>query len=101
MPLAMVINLYNDENEIKATFTRTFVPWRLLKEAVKLSKQLNKNDLTEDDVNDLASLVVSAFGDKFTVEELTNGADIGEMTTVLNQIIARASGGIQNPTLPG
>lgn len=95
----MQITLYGPDDEIKATFTRSFVPWKLLKVAIRLMKTIDLENLSEDDVDAIASLVVETFGDKFTLEELNNGADIPEMVAVLQTIISKASGGL-NPTLP-
>jgi hypothetical protein len=96
------ITLYGEDSEAKANFSRSFVPWRLLKAAIRLAKSLDKNDLSEEDVDALADLVVETFGRKFSVEELNDGADIGEMMTVLEAIISRAQGfAPENPTPPG
>ncbi len=98
----MQITLYGPDDDVKAKYTRPFVPWKLLKAAVRLAKKLGgtgPNNLTEDDVDELARLVVEVFGNKFTVDELNEGADVSEMIAVLNTIIAKASGGL-NPTPP-
>jgi hypothetical protein len=98
----MNITLYDPEtNEVKSTHTRLFVPWKLLKQAVKLANGLDPENMTDADMDTLAGLVVETFGNKFSIEDLNNGADVGEMVTVLNTIIAKASGGIANPTPPG
>jgi len=53
-------------------------------------------------VDALAALVVEAFGGQFTVDQLNDGADIGEMLTVLNLIVSKARTGMGgNPTPPG
>jgi hypothetical protein len=96
------ITLYDEDSEPKKTYSRSFVPWRLLKAAIRLAKDLDQADLGEEDVDALADLVVETFGGKFSVEELNDGADIGEMMTVLEAIISRAQGFVPgNPTLPG
>ena len=98
----MHITLYDPEtNEVKKDYDRLFVPWRLLKAAVKISKSLDPENLTDEDVDALAVLVVEAFGNQFSVDDLNQGADLSEMIAVLNTIIAKASGGIGNPTPPG
>ncbi len=97
----MQITLYNEDNEVVGTFTRLFVPWKLLKAAVRLAKKLDLSNMSEEDVDDLAGLVVEVFGNKFSIEDLSNGADISEMVAVLNTIIAKAQGGMPNPTAPG
>lgn len=94
---AITITLYDAEtNEVKQEYTRMFVPWKLLKAAVRLSKSLDMNNLSEEMVDSLAGLVVEVFGNKFSVDDLNQGADIGEMITVLNQVIAKAKGNL-NP----
>lgn len=98
----LVITLYDPEtNEEKATFSRAFVPYKLLKAAIRLSKAIKPEDLNEDDADALASLVVEVFGNKFSVEDLNECSDITEMVTVLNMIMAKARGLMPNPTPPG
>lgn len=97
---AIKLTLYDPQtNEVKGEYTRLFVPWKLLKMAVRLSKSIGKSlnveEMEEADVDALAALVVETFGDQFTLDDLNQGADIGEMVTVLNQIVAKAKG---NPT---
>ncbi len=105
------ITLYDPEtNEVKGEYTRCFVPWKMLKKALGLArklsalgKSLDQLDITELDdslVDELAALVVEVFGDKFTLKDLDEGADTGEMLAVLTGILAVASGG-PNPTMPG
>lgn len=96
----MVVHLYGDDNEVVKTFTRSFVPWKMLKKAVKLSKQVNFEDLKAEDVDQIAGLVVEVFSDQFTLEDLDNGADVGEMLAVIENIVARANGVSLNPTPP-
>ena len=96
----MTIILYDKDNEEKARFTRSFVPWKMLKKAIKINQGLNPDEMTEADIDAVASLVVEVFGDQFTIEELDNGADVSDMLAVLQAIIARASGTSLNPTPP-
>lgn len=99
---AMRITLYGEDDEVKATYSRSFVPWRLLKQAIKLQKTLSKTDgteVSEDDLDSLASLVVESFGNQFSIEDLNDGADVTEMMTVLITIVNKARGTL-NPTLP-
>lgn len=101
MATPMVLHIYDEDSEVKRTVTRSFVPWKLLKESVKLSKNLDIENMTDENVDELTGLVVAVFGDQVTVEELNEGSDIDEMVTVLNQILARARGKSTNPTPPG
>lgn len=98
----IVLTLYDPEtDEIKAEYSRSFIPWKLLKKAVSLSEQLNTENMGEETVDQLSELVVEVFGEQFSVQELEEGADLGEMMTVLMAIISRAGALMQNPTLPG
>lgn len=93
----MKIMLYDPEtDEVKAEYTRSFVPWRLLKAAIRLQTELDPQNMNEADVDRLAALVVDVFGDKFTVEELDNGADITDMLAVLQMVTAKARAALPN-----
>ena len=102
MPISapLKITLYDPEtNEVKKEFSRSFVPWRILKKAIQLSKTLaniDQAEITEADVDAIAGLVVDVFGDQFTVAELNDGADLSEMMTVLQSIISKAEGMVPN-----
>lgn len=95
----MRITLYNKDGDGKE-FTRTFVPWRLFKNAVKTIQELDTKNLTDEMMDNLSALVVDAFDNQFSIQELKDGADLSEMIAVLNTIIAKArlNG---NPTPPG
>lgn len=100
----MRITLYDPAtSEVKGEYNQLFVPWRLLKVAVRLAKELGgAADLSDEQVDALAGLVVETFGNRFSVQDLESGADISEMMTVLQTIVGRASGSMKgNPTLPG
>ena len=95
------LTLYNPEtNEAVETFVRSFVPWGILKKALAMQQTLQAGELSEDTLDELAGLVVAVFGDRFTLEQVTEGADAGEMITVIQAVISRASQfvGGGNPT---
>jgi hypothetical protein len=97
------LTLYDPEtDEVIQTYTRSFVPWKLLKTAVRLSTALDKHpeEMTEEQIDELAQLVVDVFGERFSLEQVTNGADLTEMMAVITQIIAKARGSVPNGHLP-
>jgi len=54
-----------------------------------------------DQINALLELVVEFFGRQFSVEDLRKGADVSEIMTVLQSIVARAGTIVNaNPTRP-
>jgi len=101
MPTMMTITLYDKASEPVKTFNRGFVPWKLLKKAIRLSKSIDVNDPDEESLDELAGLVVETFGNQFTIAELDEGADIGEMMTVLQTVISKAKNAMGNPIRPG
>lgn len=101
MAQPMTITLYDENNEVKQTFTQPFVPWKMLKEAVRIAKKLDPENLKEEDIDELGALVVAVFKGRFSVEDLNQGADLNEMITVIQMIVSRANGLDGNPTVPG
>ncbi len=103
----IVLTLYDPEtDEIKATYRRSFVPWKLLKEAVAITGQLKpkkgeETEISAELLDQVAGLIVGVFGNRFTLEELENGADVTEMISVLNQVIAKVNGVQTNPPPAG
>jgi hypothetical protein len=99
----ITITLYGANDEEKQTFSRTVIPWGILKKAIALSKSINEDAVGSQDIDAIAGLVVEAFGNQFTIQDLDVGADVGEMISVLKNIVARAGALVQaNPTMaPG
>lgn len=94
------ITLYGPDDEVEQTFSRSMIPWGILKKAIALSRAIGDGqNVTEEHIDLIASFVCEVFGDKFTVEALNEGADVGEMLAVIQGIVARASGLVNaNPT---
>jgi len=103
MPSPIVLNLYDPQTqEIEKTFTINFIPWKMLKRAIRLNKSLASkkiDDYEESDIDEIANFVISICGDELTVEKLDEGSDVTEMMTVIQSIVSRARG-IMDPTLP-
>lgn len=101
------IRLYDEDNEFKE-YSRLFVPWGVLKAAIRLFKTLdaeklsNPAEIPDELTDELAALVVEAFGNQFSIADLNKGADIEEMLTVIITIVNRARNlMIANPPRPG
>lgn len=98
----VTLTLYNPEtNEAIKTYSRGFIPWKLVKRSVQLMKTLDAENLTEADVDALGSLVCEVFGNQFTLEQLNDGADVSEMMTCVSAIMGKLQGSSLNPTKPG
>ena len=97
------LTLYEND-EPKQTFSRSFVPWGILKAALKL-QNLDQGNLSEEDVNKINGLVCEFFGNQFKPDDLEKGASLEEVFAVLTAITSRLQGdlpglGGANPTLP-
>ena len=98
----MTIHLYDAEDN-QREFNRAFVPWKLLKMALRLGKQFygkGINELTEEDLDALAGLIVEAFGNQFSISDLDEQGDVTEMMAVFQNITARAQGANPNGIPP-
>lgn len=103
MPEPISITLYGPDDEPLNTYNCGVIRWGLLKKASRLAQQIDTDasgaEAAEANMAEVSQFVVAVFGDKFTVEELEDGADVGEVMSVLQAVIARASGLVKaNPT---
>jgi hypothetical protein len=101
MPSAIAITLYSENDEKKTEHRRLIVPWGFLKRAVKLSKNLGDGtNISESQIDEISDLLVEYFGGSFKREELEKGADVAEIMTCFQSIIARANGVLPNSPPP-
>lgn len=100
-PTPLIIRLYDAEGE-HTEFSQMIIPWGIMKMAISISENMNTEKPTAADIDSLAGLVVAVFGNRFSVEDLNRGAEVGEMLAVINNIVARAANlMMSNPTRPG
>lgn len=99
----LVLNLYDENNELIRTCTRTFVPWKMLKKAVTLNKAIGSKSVEkfeEADMDALTSYIMEVFsGQGLTVDVLDEQSDISEMMNVIKSVMSHARG-VMDPTLP-
>lgn len=91
----------NGPEEEKKVYRRSFVPFRLLKEAVKIQKlagQLgDEMSFDEKTVDDLADFVVAFYGNQFSRDELLDKAELSDVMKVFGQITSRIGNPNPNP----
>lgn len=97
------LTLYDPQtNEVKKELVKTFVPWKMLKRALALYRELNGKDmnaLSEQDVDCISGLVIELFGeDRVSLAELDESCDITELLSVIQQISGKAAGLVPNPS---
>lgn len=92
MGFEIELKLYDENDEVKGEYRRSFVPFRVLKEAFKLRKWLKGmedfENLDQEVLDDLARFVTAFFGNRFSVEELWDGAEVSEVLNVITQIMS-------------
>ena len=118
--------LYGPGDEPGKTFVKKVVSWGLLKRALRLSEQIDGNNLTpapepddwishfkrwihrndrkissaEETMDALSEFVVDVFDGQFTVQQLEEGAEASEILTVMRSIVARAQTMVPTNPLP-
>jgi len=83
------LTLYDDNDEIIATYRRARIPVGFAERAMDLNAQLS-SDQGKDQLSALYQLIVEFFGEKFTIEDLRKGADLIELVAVVEAISVRA-----------
>lgn len=109
MPLGAPINLtfYDPEtNEVIETYSKTFVPWGILKTAIRLQGIMAQEQMSESDIDAINGLIVEFYGGRFTADQLEKCTSLDESMAVITAIMSRLEGdlpglGKGNPTLPG
>ena len=103
MPLGTPIEfrLYGEDDEVIGTYSRARVPVVFAERAIQFSKTLSDSEPGQEQLNALYQLIVDFYGEKFSIEDLRKGADLGELISVINAITTRAVELMPNPTPPG
>jgi hypothetical protein len=91
MDLAPIeLHLYNEQDEIVDTLSRTRIPSYLLDMAITLQEQMSSEEGAKQ-ADALFDFIVEFYGHKITREELKKQTDLIECMTVMRSIITRAS----------
>lgn len=124
---AITLTLYGPDDEKLKTYERAIIPWGVLKKATRLAKLIEGEESDADgkakpqekrwwffakdkpdpatnteekQMEAISQFVVDLFGNQFTVKDLENGADVGEIMTVFRSVLSRASATVKlNPTM--
>lgn len=105
------LTIYNSENEPIKELSQSFIPWGIMKRAVRLAKSLKMKTgmsqaemleaLNDETIDELTGLVADTFAGRVTLEELNRGVEVSEMLPVMVQIIHKSFGAATDPTQPG
>jgi len=106
------LTIYNSDSEVVKELSQSFIPWGIMKRAVRLAKGMKIRDgmsqaemlenLDDATIDELTGLVMDVFGGRVTLEELNQGVEVTEMLPVMIQVIHKSFGQVKaDPTLPG
>jgi hypothetical protein len=104
MPDPIKITFYNPDDSVKAEYSKLRIPLGLVDVVLDLSENVEqKSDRETWDA--IKSFLVEAFGERFTLDELNAGADLGDILSVFNMIVAKIENASRsfnpNPRRPG
>jgi len=109
MSQSITLNLYNENDEIIRTLTRSFIPWGILEFAIDLQEDFADVEVASDgspqnigreQIEKLTDFVVFICGDAVSPDELKKGASLVDMFSVFRQVFAMVSGIMKtNPTI--
>lgn len=98
------ITFYNSDDSVKAEYSKLRIPLGL----VDIALDLSENQDPKSDRETWAAIkafIVEVFGGQFTLDELNQGADLGDMMSIFNMIVAKINNVSRNfnpnPTRPG
>lgn len=97
---AIKINLYDGNDQVIRTLSRSRIPWGVLKQAIRLADTLDDENIGADDLDNIAVLICDVFSGDVTVDELDKHADIGEMMDTIQGVMDRAAATVPNPKPP-
>jgi hypothetical protein len=86
------LHLYDEDDQVIDTLSRTRIPSYLLDIAIDLQSKLAENEEGPQDTNALFDFIVEFYGHKIDREQLKKQTDLIECMTVLRSVLARASG---------
>lgn len=91
MPAPIELQFYGPDDEpIGEPFRRSMIPFGMLKKALKLQEQ-TKDKGADAAYTAIAQYVVELFGDKFSVKDLEEKADIAQVFAAFRSVTARAT----------
>lgn len=86
------LTLYDENDEVIHTYSKSIVRWGILKQAIKLAKILDESGgFGDSDMDAISAFVCRLFDDQFTVEELENGAEVSEIMACFRAVVRRAN----------
>lgn len=88
---ALELNFYNEEYEVIKTYSVGIIRWGMFKKALELSKSISTDaKQAEAGFDGLSSFICDLFNNQFTVSELEQHADIGDVFSCYKAVINKA-----------
>ena len=86
----MTLTLRIDGKE--KTFRVDFISGRMVRNTIAMTKRLNFNDLSPEELDDLVGFVVDVFGRQFTIDEFYDGIASQDLMKTIEECIRNVVG---------
>ena len=105
MPLGTPIQLtlYDENDEPIQTYSRARIPVSFAERAMEWSSSLSNDDLSQNQLTAMYQIIVDFYGEKFSIDQLREGADLSELMAVvigISQRVSEIMPATVNPTPP-
>lgn len=92
----MDIKLLIDGKE--KTFVSDFISARMLRRTLEISKKINFNDMTAEELDTMVDFIVELFKDKFTRDDAYDGLSSNELIPTITRCITEVVGQVGEVT---
>lgn len=82
----------------KQTFQSPFISARMLRRTIEVSREVNFNDMTVDELDRTVGYVVELFGKQFTIDDVYDGLPAGKLISTILDCINAVVGGVSEAT---
>lgn len=86
---------------VDKTYTVDFISARMLRRTIELSRTINFNDLSPEELDTLISFVVELFGKQFTVDDVYDGLPSRDLMPTLNSCLSGVAAEVSSATGKG
>lgn len=84
----IIVNFYDENDEVIKTFSRSRISWEFFKRA-QSTRPPENGDITEDNLRAIRQLVCDFYDNQFTEEELIKFSSVNEILLISTEICYR------------
>ncbi|WP_026478165.1 phage tail assembly chaperone G [Alkaliphilus transvaalensis] len=80
------------------TFVTDFISARMVRRTIEVSKGINFNDMSPEELDQMVGFVVELFSNKFTIDDVYDGLSSKELIPTMMNCINEVVGGMSEAT---